>query len=151
MNAHQLFIEKFKEAGGEIFKSLEEVIEEFKGSSFAVEPRLKRRLQKFDVQLAPPEEAEVSITRANVACAETGSLIFAFKKGANHKLTSLPKIHVALINKKDIYPTLEEALSKVEGSYISVITGPSKTGDIELIHVFGVHGPERLICVLEGR
>ena len=151
MRKVDLFLENFKAAGGEVASSLDEVLDEFNGCSFCVEPRLKKRLAGRDIREAPPEEAEVSITRAVAAAADTGSLIFAFDEEDTHKLTALPKIHVALLQRRRIYRTIEDALRKVEGSYISVVTGPSKTGDIELIHVAGVHGPERLIVVLEGK
>ncbi len=150
MKKVDLFLENFKAAGGEV-ASLDDVLGEFGGCTFCIEPRLKKRFVEKRLKEAPPEEAEVSITRATAAAADTGSLIFAFDEEDTHKLTALPKVHVALLQKRKIYKTIEDALRKVEGSYISVVTGPSKTGDIELIHVAGVHGPERLIVVLEGK
>jgi L-lactate utilization protein LutC len=151
VNKEELFVKNFTEAGGELFYSLDEVLSELKECIFAIGRGLKRKLKKFALKEASPEEADASITKVAAACAETGSLIFVFNKEKEHKLTSLPKVHVVLLKKDQIFTSLHEALSNVEGAYISVVTGPSKTGDIELIHVFGVHGPERLICVLEER
>ncbi len=151
MSVKEDFLRKFQEAGGEVAPSLEKALLGFKDAIFCVDKRLKRRTKKFAIREVPPEEAEVSITRVDAAAAETGSLIFGFKEGEGHKLISLPKVHIAVLSTRRLYRSLDKALSKVDGDYISIVTGPSKTGDIELIHVAGVHGPERVILVLEGR
>ncbi len=153
MDKREMFIKKFQEAGGELVESLEDLkskVMDFKG--FVVEEPLKKRYEDFFSQFhyISVFDAEVSFTEAAAASADTGSLIFAFSSGDTHLLTSLPKIHVVFLKSRLIFETLEEALDRFKDfSYISVITGPSKTGDIELIHVAGVHGPERLLLFLE--
>jgi len=147
----ELFLKNFVDAGGEVLDGLSEVVDLFPDGPFAVEASLKRRLARFNLPLSAPEQAKVSITRAKAGVAETGSLVFAYAEEEGFKLITLPEVHVALLSRRRIYDTLDEALSGIKGDYISVVTGPSKTGDIELIHVSGVHGPGRLILVLEGR
>ncbi len=149
MSRVEVFLKRFVEAGGEVAEDLGALLEELKGLPVAVESSLKKRFPQLES--VTPEEAEVSITRASAAAADTGSLLFGYTDQEDFKLVSLPRIHVALLSRRRIYAGLGTALLKVKGSYVSIVTGPSKTGDIELMHVFGVHGPERVVVVLEGR
>lgn len=110
---------------------------------------------------APPPAKElfgydVGITTAQAAIAETGTLVLdsAFEK---HRLVSLvPPVHVAIIDASQIYLTLAEALAALQrgpelSPAITLITGPSRTADIELTLALGVHGPQELhVIVREG-
>ncbi len=101
-----------------------------------------------------PSATDLGVTGVSAAVGRTGSMVFAFKNDKEHLLTSLPPVHLAVVEKGQIYPSLEEAMEMVLGSsgappaYISVVNGPSKTGDIELIHVSGVHGPQWVYAVV---
>ncbi len=147
------FVEKFTSAGGEIASSLSHLASLLKGvERFAAEKELRGLIaSSFDfLTEVEPKEAQVSFTKAVCGVVETGSLVFAYSTEGEHLLTALPRIHVAFLSRKRICPTVEQALSGLmDRAYVSVITGPSKTGDIELIHVMGVHGPERLILCWE--
>ena len=103
-------------------------------------------------------EADVGISGANVVAAETGSLFVIENEGNARFVTNAPPVHVALVGIEKIVPTLTDAMKVCEvafryagfrvPTYISVISGPSKTGDIELEVAYGVHGPEELHVVL---
>ena len=153
MNLKDLFLEKFIKSGGEFFESLEDFFEKFNNvKKISVERGLKRKLktyiENYSLNEVAVHEAEVSFTTADAAIAETGSIIFAFKDTKKHLLTALPKIHVVFLKENKIYRSLEEALEDfLDAPYISIVTGPSKTGDIELIHVTGVHGPEHFVLI----
>jgi L-lactate dehydrogenase complex protein LldG len=88
------------------------------------------------------------------AIAETGSLLVLGGAGRPLGVSLLPEIHIAVIRSKDILETVSEAL-QVEGirqaSASVIITGPSRTADIEMTLTIGVHGPGELhvICVQE--
>ena len=61
-----------------------------------------------------------------------------------------PTIHVAVVPTDAIQPDMASALARVHPSqtgYISMITGPSRTADIERVLTIGVHGPARLVVV----
>jgi len=149
----ETFLERFTKNDGEFFESLEDFFEKFSNiEKVSIENRLKKGFkkykEKYQLKEVSIQEAEVSFTVADAAVAETGSIIFAFKDAKRHLLTALPKIHVVLLKEDKIYPSLEEALKELlDAPYISIITGPSRTGDIELIHVTGVHGPEHLVAI----
>ena len=97
-------------------------------------------------------EAGVGLTEAQLAIAETGTLVLR-SDNEEHRLASLlPRVHIAVLNVRDLVPELGEALAKLQTDgippVITFITGPSRTGDIELTLVVGVHGPEILHVVL---
>jgi L-lactate dehydrogenase complex protein LldG len=86
----------------------------------------------------------VGITGALCAVAETGSLLVP--GGAGQPLTAslVPPVHVAVIHASQILPTLEEALRLPEVTATpagAIVTGPSRTADIEMTLTIGVHGP----------
>lgn len=99
-------------------------------------------------------EIDCGVTDAYAAVAETGSMVM--KASANHgRVISLtPPIHVAILEPKVFVPDLVDLFEKVQrdgcGSGVTLITGPSKTSDIEGQLVTGVHGPGKVhIFVLQ--
>jgi L-lactate dehydrogenase complex protein LldG len=82
-----------------------------------------------------------------VAVAETGTLAMASRPGAERVASLLPPVHVAVISADQIVPdlfdlfaTMQKSLPELPSSWV-LITGPSKTGDLELKLTTGVHGP----------
>ena len=64
--------------------------------------------------------------------------------------SALPLIHVPVVPTDAIQPDMASALARIHPSqsgYISMITGPSRTADIERVLTIGVHGPARLVIV----
>jgi L-lactate utilization protein LutC len=99
---------------------------------------------------------DVGISRAQAAIAETGTLLLE-SRSERHRLVSLvPPVHIAIVDAADICLTLGEALADLQRSEelsptITLITGPSRTADIELTLAIGVHGPQELyVIVNEG-
>jgi L-lactate utilization protein LutC len=100
---------------------------------------------------------DIGVSTAQAAIAETGTLVLE-SESERHRLVSLvPPVHIAILDAADICQTLGEALAAVgRGSELSptitLITGPSRTADIELTLAIGVHGPQELyVIVNEGR
>jgi len=109
-------------------------------------------------------EAEAGLSGANFAVAESGTLVIVSNEGNVRLATTLPPIHVALISVEKFVETLEQATTLLKAlitgssglrmtSYVSYITGPSKTTDIEKELVVGVHGPREvhIVVVDNGR
>ncbi len=89
----------------------------------------------------------VGITSALSAVAETGTLVIPSGKDQPLSASLLPETHVTIIRSSQIVGSLEEALQKreVQNASASVlITGPSRTADIEMTLTIGVHGPTEL-------
>jgi L-lactate dehydrogenase complex protein LldG len=115
----------------------------------------------FDISAAErwkqvSREADVGITSADFAVAETGSLLLTASPSRPRSASLLPSCHIVLLRGNRIVPTLEDALERYFEqagpqlpSALLLITGPSRTSDIENDLSIGVHGPGRLIVVVD--
>jgi L-lactate utilization protein LutC len=97
--------------------------------------------------------AEVGVTSAQAAIAETGTLVLDSSVERNRLVSLVPPVHIATLNASQIYSTLSEALSALQSGEevsptITFITGPSRTADIELTLAIGVHGPQELYVII---
>ena len=95
----------------------------------------------------------IGVTTADVAIAASGSVVLAHGPGRPRSASLLVERHIVLLPIDRIVHSLSEALDRVgwdDNSNIAVITGPSRTGDIESILTLGVHGPRHLQIVLIG-
>ena len=105
------------------------------------------------------EPAEAGVSRAAFAVAETGSLAVVGDDLQPCLATMLPPLHVALVDLERLYGTLDEAAAEIERLMrpgadgtrcVSLVTGPSRTADVEKTLTVGVHGPRALHVVLVG-
>jgi L-lactate dehydrogenase complex protein LldG len=105
----------------------------------------------FNVTRELAAEAKVGISQMDWALANTGTLV-QFADAVDKRLVStLPLLHIALVSTAALLPDIPTLLTRVDprkSAYLSFITGPSRTADIERVLTIGVHGPERLIIVL---
>ena len=102
-------------------------------------------------RIAGYAQAEVAVEEVLAGIAETGSIVCASVEGRAVQASLLPSHHVALLPAEKIYPTLDDffqSLTANPATNIAIITGPSRTADIELTLAIGVHGPERLDVVI---
>ncbi len=91
------------------------------------------------------------ITGATAGIADTGTLVIPSGKGRALSSSLLPPIHIAVIEAAQIVSSLEEALVQEElhlASATALVTGPSRTADIEMTLTIGVHGPKELIVYI---
>lgn len=99
-------------------------------------------------------QVDLGLSGVDYLIAETGSVILTTRPEQPRSLSLLPPIHVAVAERRQILPDLFDlfaALGVRPGELpacVSIITGPSKTGDIELRLVTGVHGPGEIHVVL---
>jgi L-lactate dehydrogenase complex protein LldG len=105
---------------------------------------------KFEVTRQIAADAKVGISELDWGIANTGTLVQDATGVEKRLVSTLPIIHIALVGAHAIVPDLAALLTKIgpqQASYISFITGPSRTADIERVLTIGVHGPGRLIIV----
>jgi L-lactate dehydrogenase complex protein LldG len=105
---------------------------------------------KFEVTRELASQARFGISQMEWALADTGSLAQNATAIEQRLVSSLPTIHIALVPTSGILPDMPTLLTKVKPSdcaYLAMITGPSRTADIERVLTIGVHGPERLVIV----
>lgn len=104
-------------------------------------------------------QAEIGLSGANFAVAETGSLLIISNEGNARLATSLPPVHIALLTLEKFVQTLEEAMTLTKAlifassgnrmtAYVSLITGPSRTTDIEKQTIIGAHGPREVHIII---
>jgi L-lactate dehydrogenase complex protein LldG len=97
----------------------------------------------------------LGISSADYLIAETGTIVLRVSPEEPRSLSLLPPVHVVLADRTRLVPDLFDLFDSKLGdeapalpSCLSLITGPSKTGDIELRLVTGVHGPGELHVIL---
>ncbi|EAJ5978068.1 lactate utilization protein C [Campylobacter coli] len=92
--------------------------------------------------------SDFSIVHARAGVSSHGVALIPSSKGQPRMLSLAPKLCIVLLKKEDIVKSLSKALNLVKKeneilpTNILFIAGPSRTADIELITVFGVHGPQ---------
>jgi L-lactate utilization protein LutB len=106
-------------------------------------------------------QADIGMSGANVVAADTGTLFIIENEGNVRLSTGAPRVHIALVGMEKLVPTLMDAYKVAEvtwryanytvPSYVSLVSGPSKTGDIEKVTTYGAHGPKELhVIFLDG-
>jgi len=95
--------------------------------------------------------AAVTVEEVFGAVAETGTLVCSSEGGRAVQAGLLPAHHVVIVRRERIFDTLDDLFAAVAGvppTNITLVTGPSRTADIELTLAIGVHGPERLDIIV---
>jgi L-lactate dehydrogenase complex protein LldG len=103
-------------------------------------------------KLSDIEACDLGITDVDYALPETGSLVLFSSSNKSRIVSLVPRIHLAIVERGKIRPDLHEALEGMkQQAYSIIITGPSRTADIELTVTLGVHGPKELIvwCLVD--
>ncbi|MDB6122256.1 MAG: hypothetical protein JWQ71_1249 [Pedosphaera sp.] len=97
------------------------------------------------------EKCDVGITECDALVAQTGSVLVTSRSAGGRALSVLPPHHVVIARREQLLADLPSAFALLQKKYasnypsfISFITGPSRTGDIERILVLGAHGPKKL-------
>jgi len=97
------------------------------------------------------EKCDAGISQCDALVAQTGSVVVTARSAGGRALSVLPPHHVALARRDQLLRDLPSAFARLKEiyggdypSFISLITGPSRTGDIERILVLGAHGPRKL-------
>jgi L-lactate dehydrogenase complex protein LldF len=116
-----------------------------------LEPNLldEIRLRNAGIEFTHEADPQIraGVTRALCGLADTGSILVAEGEGHPLHASLLPEIHVAVLRKADILPSLSQAMKipQVVGANAAVfISGPSRTADIEMTLTIGVHGPREI-------
>jgi L-lactate dehydrogenase complex protein LldG len=95
--------------------------------------------------------ADAGVTGVDAALAETGTIVVSSGPGKSRLVPLLPPVHIALAPTSKLTTDLFTWTASRGGampSALTLISGPSKTADIEQTMAIGVHGPKRLIVIL---
>jgi L-lactate dehydrogenase complex protein LldG len=98
-------------------------------------------------------EVDAAVTTTAGAVADVGALILRPDAREPRLMSLVPPVHIAVLAADGIYPSLSHAMQEGRWSAdmptnLLLISGPSKTADIELTLAFGVHGPKELIVLI---
>ncbi len=140
----------------ELYQQLKSFLSEYiKDSVFCVENELVSSLSKFDIHhnvtSKLPENIEVGITGCEFLIAHTGSVMVSSAQKGGRQMFVYPPVHVIVAKKSQIVDYLEKAYELIQKKYtgkfpsqVTIITGPSRTADIEKTLILGAHGPREL-------
>jgi L-lactate dehydrogenase complex protein LldG len=110
------------------------------------------RLRSLDVEIISNQadsealaQCDLGITEVDFALPETGSLGLLSLPERPREVSLLPRVHLALVHPRALCSDLHEVFTQAKNhKYLILITGPSRTSDIELTVTLGVHGPKSL-------
>lgn len=101
------------------------------------------------------ESCDAGVTECECLVAQTGSVCVTALSSGGRTLSVLPPHHIVIARREQLVPDLTAAFEFLAQKYapnypsfISFISGPSRTGDIERILVLGAHGPRKLTVLL---
>ncbi len=115
--------------------------------------QLPALLNRLGVELAAPDadkhalaQCDLGITTADFFIADTGTIGLTASAQKPKAVSLLPRVHLAILAPANWRTSLGEALVEFKHSpHLTLISGPSRTSDIELILTLGVHGPRHLV------
>jgi L-lactate dehydrogenase complex protein LldG len=98
-------------------------------------------------------QIDVAITSCHCGIAETGTLVLMPDKDEPRLMSLVPPVHIALLDAAKLYQTFAEVIETEHWatglpSNVLLISGPSKTADIEQTLAYGIHGPKQLITLV---
>jgi L-lactate dehydrogenase complex protein LldG len=109
-------------------------------------------LKALGVELVPAQAdkhlvatCELGVTEVDAALPETGTLLLCSSPERPRVVSLLPRVHLAIFTPAVLRPDLHQAFAEAkDAGYSVLVTGPSRTADIELTLTLGVHGPKAL-------
>jgi L-lactate dehydrogenase complex protein LldG len=102
----------------------------------------------LEVVRTPPGPDDTAVTRVSRGIAETGTLVQYARDGAPASWHFRPGFEIAILEAKDIVADFESAVRRPLPPTVNLITGPSRTGDIEQTLELGAHGPKALAILI---
>jgi L-lactate dehydrogenase complex protein LldG len=116
---------------------------------------LKERGIPFESEPEKFTEMKLGITRCEYLIARLGTVMVSSNVSPGRRMTVFPEIHIVVAYTSQLVPDLKDALKNIRKKYednfpslISLITGPSRTADIEKTLILGAHGPKELYVFL---
>lgn len=140
----------------ELFEKLQNFVSEFNPENICcpetdIQLQLKKNNIDFSNSVKLSEKIEVGITGCEFIIAHTGSVMVSSAQHGRRQMFVYPPVHIVIAKKNQLVDYLESAYSEIQKKYpknlpsqITLITGPSRTADIEKTLILGAHGPKEL-------
>lgn len=140
----EAFERSFRALGGEVADA--RLLAAFEGRKWCVEPRLGGLPHDWGpYEAAGPWEADLGVTACSAAIAETGTFVLSGGPGSLRLASLCPPAHLVVVRRAQVVATLAEGLRHLGARNAVLVTGPSRSADIEGVLVRGVHGPGRVL------
>jgi len=164
-NPLEYFKETLERVGGEVIVVLGkvEVIQQLKkwrknlewNSVGCSDPIIQELILSSGLTITSQEEAEIIFTSCEFLISSTGSVFVSSSSGLGRKAHVSPRIHVVLAAASQLKLQIGDAIEALQNKYdempswVGLITGPSRTADIEKTLVMGAHGPSEFIVLID--
>jgi len=143
--------EEFEALKGELIDGKEKLQEFLKSFKTIADDGSELVRQIVGEGNASVRDCDLGVTSCDCLIAQTGSIVVSPLSTGGRAISVLPPVHLVVARRAQIVPDLAAAMDLLRTRYggrwpstLSVITGPSRTADIEKILVMGAHGPKRL-------
>ncbi len=164
-----VFAQEFTKASGkfvfcentnEFISNLQLLIEQNKWDNiFCNDENLKKLFKTKKVTFTDEENDFLSTDAGITACeyiiSRLGSIMVSSRQIPGRRTVVYPPVHIVVSYMSQLVPDLKEALAGIQEKYrdnlpslVSIITGPSRTADIEKTLIMGAHGPKQIYCFL---
>ncbi len=125
-------------------------------TAYSIEPKISQICKAEGIAVASDENfaktAKFAITSCDALIARTASVLVNSQTLNGRKSIAAPETHIVLAYETQMYADLPDTFAHISyetiPSQITVITGPSRTADIEKTLVLGAHGPKNLVVVI---
>jgi L-lactate utilization protein LutC len=153
----QRFRQEFLALKGEIIESKEALREFLQGFSRIATDGSDLVRETVGAGAAAVRDADLGVTGCDCLIAQVGAIVVSPRSAGGRALSVLPPVHLVVARRDQLLPDLATAFAFIRRRYdgrwpstLSIITGPSRTGDIEKVIVLGAHGPKRLVLFWTG-
>ena len=137
---------------GHVEPTLYTVLQRLEEDGFeVVQPHLPAAAEARAASLRDLDKVQAGITGSIAGLADTGTLVLSTGSRRSLLPSLMPPVHLAILRARDIYDTLADWMVAgglqliANAQNLSLITGPSRTADIEQTLSIGVHGPAQVI------
>lgn len=147
--------------GGEVFSFKTDVelypclnsflVEKGFAAVYSCLPDIQNLLPNVSLNCEPYAEMDAAITECEFLVARTGSVLISSASYGGRQFNVFPPVHIVIAKRSQLVPFVTDALQALQEKYlgalpslVSLISGPSRTADIEKTLVMGAHGPREL-------
>ncbi|MFW5754359.1 MAG: LutC/YkgG family protein [Marinilabiliaceae bacterium] len=167
----ETFREEFTALGGTIFieKDEEDLFTRLKDYSrergweelMVTDWQLRKKMDRYGIsyrsfEVPVEDRGQAGVTTCESLVAQTGSVMVSSAGGSGRRMNVYMPVHVVLARRSQLVASIDEGFSAIQERYsqkpsqITLISGPSRTADIEKTLVMGAHGPGELIVMIDS-
>ena len=144
----------------DLILNLQQIVEDEKWETvFCNDPDLQKLLLDAEIPFSGSNEdfdqMQCAVTSCEFLIARFGSVLVSSAQSAGRQLNVFPPVHIIIAKTSQLVAEISDGLKKIQEKYakntpsmISLITGPSRTADIEKTLILGAHGPKDLYVFL---